>query len=32
MHKRVHSSLRYLTPAEFEAQWLSATLDSKVPL
>jgi transposase InsO family protein len=32
MHKRVHSSLRYLTPAEFETQWLSATLDSKVPL
>lgn len=32
MHKRVHSSLRYLTPAQFETQWLSATLDSKVPL
>jgi putative transposase len=32
MHKRLHSSLRYLTPAEFETQWLSATLDSKVPL
>ena len=32
MHKRVHSSLRYLTPAEFETQWLSATLDSRVPL
>jgi putative transposase len=32
MQKRVHSSLRYLTPAEFETQWLSATLDSKVPL
>ena len=32
MRKRVHSSLNYLTPAEFEAQWLSATLDSRVPL
>jgi transposase InsO family protein len=32
MHKRVHSSLRYLTPAEFETQWLSATLDSRLPL
>lgn len=32
MRKRVHSSLNYLTPAEFEAQWVSATLDSKVPL
>jgi len=28
----VHSSLRYLTPAEFETQYISATLDSKVPL
>jgi putative transposase len=32
MRKRVHSSLNYLTPAEFESQWLSATLDSRVPL
>jgi transposase InsO family protein len=31
MHKRVHSSLRYLTPVEFETQYISATLDSKVP-
>jgi putative transposase len=32
MRKRVHSSLNYLTPAEFESQWLSATLDNRVPL
>ena len=31
MHKRVHSSLRYLTPAEFETQYISATLDSRLP-
>ena len=31
MHKRVHSSLRYLTPAEFETQHISATLDSRLP-
>jgi len=33
MRKRVHSSLNYLTPAEFEAHWLSALhVVSKVPL
>ena len=32
MRKRVHSSLNYLTPAEFESHWLSVTLDSRVPL
>jgi putative transposase len=33
MRKRVHSSLNYLTPAEFESHWLSATkVDSKLPL
>jgi transposase InsO family protein len=32
MRKRVHSSLHYLTPAEFESHWRSATLDSRVPL
>ncbi len=32
MRKRVHSSLHYLTPVEFESQWRSATLDSRLPL
>jgi transposase InsO family protein len=32
MHKRVHSSLHYLTPVEFETQYISATLDSRLPL
>ena len=32
MRKRVHSSLHYLTPVEFESQWHPATLDSRVPL
>lgn len=33
MRKRVHSSLNYLTPAEFESHWLSATkVDSNLPL
>jgi putative transposase len=33
MRKRVHSSLKYLTPAEFETVWLSRqTLDSHTPL
>jgi putative transposase len=33
MCKRVHSSLKYLPPAEFEAAWLSKQkLDSQVPL
>ena len=33
MRKRVHSSLNYLTPAEFESHWLSATkVDSNLPI
>lgn len=33
MRKRVHSSLKYLPPREFEEQWLSIQkLDSKAPL
>jgi len=29
MHKRIHSSLGYLTPAEFEAQWRSEQVDAR---
>jgi putative transposase len=33
MRKRVHSSLHYLTPAEFEVAWLfKQQLDSQPPL
>jgi transposase InsO family protein len=33
MRKRVHSSLKYLTPVEFEAAWLfELKVDSQVPL
>jgi putative transposase len=33
MRKRVHSSLNYLTPAEFEDHWFSTqNVDSRVPL
>ena len=32
MRKRVHSSLNYLTPAEFESQWLSKKVVSTVAL
>jgi transposase InsO family protein len=29
MHKRIHSSLGYLTPAEFEQQWFSQQADTQ---
>jgi putative transposase len=29
MHKRIHSSLGYLTPAEFEQQWISQQADTQ---
>jgi putative transposase len=29
--KRIHSSLEYLTPAKFEAAWLSSLLRSGIP-
>jgi len=30
MHKRVHSSLGYLTPAEFESQWRAQQLTTPI--
>lgn len=32
MSKRVHSTLGYLPPAEFEAQWVSDHVESRPPI
>jgi putative transposase len=31
-HKRIHSALGYLTPAEYEAQWRARTMNSNQPV
>ena len=30
MHKRIHSSLGFLTPVEFEAEWMQSQVRSQV--